>query len=57
MKFYICNKKKSCNTSVSCGNDCKHTLNKDYAKYEEHEFERDEFGDYWEIEQRPSSLR
>lgn len=57
MTFYICNRKKSCNTSPSCGKDCKHTLNKDYAKYEEHEFRRDEYADYWEVEPRQASLR
>jgi len=51
MTFYICNKKKSCNTSVSCGKTCKHTMSKEYALYSDHdEFDRDTGGIYWERE-------
>lgn len=55
MVFYVCDRKKSCNKSVTCGlNDkhgCTHTLNKDHALYSEHEwkdFEQDDCGNYWE---------
>lgn len=51
LTFYICNRKKPCHTSVSCGKKCKHTINEAYALYDEHEeFERDTAGIYWEKE-------
>ena len=29
---YICNRKKPCNKNISCGYDCTHTTNPEFAK-------------------------
>ena len=51
--FYVCNRKKSCNKSATCvANDehgCTHTLNREYALYDDHDdLELDDYGNYWE---------
>lgn len=30
--FYLCNQKRDCNFSSSCGKKCTHTMNEQYAK-------------------------
>ena len=34
---YVCNRQKSCNGSVSCGDQCRHTFDRSYAAYEDHD--------------------